>query len=149
MTTSTNNQDPDILTLTDSHSSITAEASHSGHASRSTSYDQEELEHVYPSPMDPKSPHHVSTFDEYKSLYNQSTSKTNEFWDSIARNNFYWKQPWTNVNSFNFDTSKGDVFIKWFENGQTNICYNALDRNVKELNRGDQVAFYWYGKEKI
>ena len=29
---------------------------------------------------------------------------------------------------------------------ETNICHNALDRNV-ELGHGDKVAFYWVGNE--
>ena len=30
--------------------------------------------------------------------------------------------------SWNFDVRKGPIFVKWFEGGTTNICYNALDR---------------------
>lgn len=42
----------------------------------------------------------------------------------------------------NFDLRSGSVFIKWFEQGETNICYNALDRHV-EAGHGDRIAFYW------
>ncbi|GIY81808.1 hypothetical protein CEXT_729241 [Caerostris extrusa] len=43
---------------------------------------------------------------------------------------------------YNFDIRKGPVFIKWFENAETNIAYNALDRNVKE-GLGDKIAYLW------
>lgn len=35
---------------------------------------------------------------------------------------------------------------QWFKGGQTNICYNALDRHV-EAGLGDKVAFYWEGND--
>ena len=43
--------------------------------------------------------------------------------------------------SSNFDSSKGKVFTKWFSGGETNICYNAVDRHV-EAGHGDQIALY-------
>ncbi|XP_074556930.1 acetyl-coenzyme A synthetase, chloroplastic/glyoxysomal-like [Curcuma longa] len=36
--------------------------------------------------------------------------------------------------------------MKWFKGGITNICYNALDRNI-EAGNGDKVALYWEGNE--
>ena len=33
---------------------------------------------------------------------------------------------------------KGPIKIEWFIGAETNICYNALDRHVKE-GRGDKV----------
>jgi len=44
--------------------------------------------------------------------------------------------------SYNFDLSKGDIFIKWMEGASTNISFNLLDKNVKSGN-GDKIAFYW------
>ena len=41
---------------------------------------------------------------------------------------------------------KGPVKIEWMVGAQTNICYNALDRNV-EAGHGDRVAFYWVGND--
>jgi len=42
---------------------------------------------------------------------------------------------------WSFDTSEGDTpYAKWFADGRTNICYNALDRHV-EAGHGDRVAF--------
>ena len=35
---------------------------------------------------------------------------------------------------------------QWFRGGKTNICYNAVDRNVESGN-GDKIAMYWEGNE--
>lgn len=35
---------------------------------------------------------------------------------------------------------------QWFKGANTNICYNALDRNV-EAGNGGKVAIYWEGNE--
>lgn len=37
-------------------------------------------------------------------------------------------------------------FLQWFKGGYTNVCYNALDKHVKE-GRGDQTAILWEGNE--
>lgn len=44
---------------------------------------------------------------------------------------------------YNFDVTKGEIFVKCMSGASTNICYNLLDRNVYEKNLGDKVAFYW------
>lgn len=36
--------------------------------------------------------------------------------------------------------------LQWFKGASTNICYNALDRNIK-AGLGDKVAIYWEGNE--
>lgn len=35
---------------------------------------------------------------------------------------------------------------QWFKGAKTNICYNAVDRNV-EAGNGDKIAMYWEGNE--
>ena len=39
--------------------------------------------------------------------------------------------------------STGEVSIKWFEDGITNVSYNCIDRHLEK--RGDQVAIIWEG----
>jgi acyl-coenzyme A synthetase/AMP-(fatty) acid ligase len=36
--------------------------------------------------------------------------------------------------------------LQWFKGGKTNICYNAVDRNV-EAGDGEKIAMYWEGNE--
>lgn len=45
---------------------------------------------------------------------------------------------------YNFDATKGSIYVKCMEGAKTNMCYNVVDRHVGERNLGDKVAFYWY-----
>ncbi|CAH1775279.1 unnamed protein product, partial [Owenia fusiformis] len=85
---------------------------------------------------------HVSSFEQYQELYDKSVNKPDEFWGEISKN-FFWKSPPTGeFLKFNFDVTKGPIFIEWMKGATTNICYNCLDRNVNN-GFGDKVAFYW------
>lgn len=66
-----------------------------------------------------------------------------QFWGEFAKE-FYWETPAMEDKffSYNFDLSKGDIFIRWMEGASTNISFNLLDKNVKSGN-GDKIAFYW------
>uniref|UniRef100_A0A8C6WLU5 Acetyl-coenzyme A synthetase n=1 Tax=Neogobius melanostomus TaxID=47308 RepID=A0A8C6WLU5_9GOBI len=69
------------------------------------------------------------------------------FWGDIAKD-FFWKSKHSgDFLSYNFDVTKGEIFVKFMEGATTNICYNLLDRNVHEKNLGNKVAFYWEGNE--
>ncbi|XP_008316317.1 acetyl-coenzyme A synthetase, cytoplasmic isoform X2 [Cynoglossus semilaevis] len=90
---------------------------------------------------------HVNTFEKYKELYLKSIQSPDEFWGDIAKD-FFWKTPHTGeLLEYNFDVTKGEIFIKFMEGASTNICYNLLDRNVHEKKLGNKVAFYWEGNE--
>ncbi len=39
----------------------------------------------------------------------------------------------------------GEVFIRWFEDGVTNVAYNCIDRHLD--SRGDRVAIIWEGDD--
>ncbi|NWR74495.1 ACSA protein, partial [Centropus unirufus] len=70
-----------------------------------------------------------------------------EFWGDIAKE-FYWKSQHTGpFLKYNFDVTKGKIFIEWMKGATTNVCYNVLDRNVNQKKLGDKVAFYWEGNE--
>ena len=59
---------------------------------------------------------------------------------------FHWNKEWTTLEKHNYDRSKGKVSIEWFLGGETNLCYNALDRHVAN-GKGSQVAFHWEGND--
>ncbi len=84
---------------------------------------------------------HIGNFEQYQQMYNESIQDPDGFWTRIAET-FHWQQKWDQVQNYSFD---GDVHIKWFVNGKTNIAYNALDRHLD--TRGDQVAIIWEGNE--
>lgn len=85
---------------------------------------------------------HISSMEQYRQMYERSISDPESFWGEIAQQ-FYWHKPWTRVRHYDFDQ---EISIQWFVGGQTNLCYNALDRQV-EQGRGNQIAFLWEGNE--
>ncbi|XP_075952973.1 acetyl-coenzyme A synthetase, cytoplasmic [Anarhichas minor] len=104
-------------------------------------------EDVFHGSEDLKKKAHIPSFDKYKELYLKSIEHPDEFWGDIAKD-FFWKTKHTGqFLDYNFDVTKGEIFIKFMEGASTNICYNVLDRNVHERQLGDKVAFYWEGNE--
>uniref|UniRef100_A0A673I568 Propionate--CoA ligase n=1 Tax=Sinocyclocheilus rhinocerous TaxID=307959 RepID=A0A673I568_9TELE len=90
---------------------------------------------------------HIPSFEKYKELYIRSVESPEEFWGDVAKD-FFWKTKYTGkFLDYNFDVTKGEIFVKCMEGATTNICYNVLDRNVHERKLGDKVAFYWLGNE--
>ncbi|KAJ7426816.1 Acetyl-coenzyme A synthetase, cytoplasmic [Willisornis vidua] len=90
---------------------------------------------------------HVPSLSHYQRLYQRSVEEPHEFWGDIAKE-FYWKTQHTGpFLKYNFDVTKGKIFVEWMKGATTNICYNLLDRNVNEKKLGDKVAFYWEGNE--
>jgi acetyl-CoA synthetase len=79
---------------------------------------------------------------KYKEMYAASINDPEKFWGEEARKRIHWMKPFTKVKNTSFD---GNVSIKWFEDGKTNISYNCVDRHLEK--RGDQVAIIWEGDE--
>ena len=87
---------------------------------------------------------HVKNMNEYDAMYRRSLDDPEGFWGDIAKE-FYWKEWYTGeFMKYNFNVSDGPISIKFMDGAKTNICYNALDRNVKDKQKGDRIAYYWY-----
>jgi len=84
---------------------------------------------------------HIKSFEQYQAMYRRSIEDPAGFWGEIAQE-FYWQQKWNKFCEWDFT---GNISIKYFIGGRTNICYNALDRHLDR--RGDQVAILWEGNE--
>nr|XP_020482111.2 acetyl-coenzyme A synthetase, cytoplasmic-like [Labrus bergylta] len=109
--------------------------------------DKAPKENVFHGSEDLKEEAHISSFEKYKELYLRSIENPDEFWGDIAKD-FFWKTKHTGpFLDYNFDVTKGEIFIKCMDGATTNICYNVLDRNVHERKLGDRVAFHWEGNE--
>ncbi|XP_026222686.1 acetyl-coenzyme A synthetase, cytoplasmic isoform X2 [Anabas testudineus] len=109
--------------------------------------DKAPKEDVFHGSGDLKREAHISSFEKYKDLYLKSVENPEEFWGDIAKD-FFWKTKHTGqFLDYNFDVTKGEIFVKCMGGASTNICYNLLDRNVHEKKLGDKVAFYWEGNE--
>ncbi|RME26277.1 MAG: acetyl-coenzyme A synthetase, partial [Deltaproteobacteria bacterium] len=84
----------------------------------------------------------IGSLDEYRKIYRRSLDDPEGFWSEMAEQ-FHWAEKWNKAASWDFG---GEVSIRFFEGGKTNVCYNALDRHV-EAGKGDRVAFYWEGND--
>ena len=72
----------------------------------------------------------------YDKIYDEARKNPEAFWDEKGKQ-IHWFKPYTTV----LDNSNPH-FPRWYPDGETNICYNALDKNVNE-GRGDQAAFHY------
>ncbi|PIN99445.1 hypothetical protein AB205_0002800 [Aquarana catesbeiana] len=86
---------------------------------------------------------HIPDFNIYQALYDKSIHHPQEFWTEVA-SDFYWKSPPSGkVLDYNFDLTKGNIFVEFMKGAKTNVCYNVLDRNVLEKNLGAKTAYFW------
>ncbi|MEO8385788.1 MAG: AMP-binding protein, partial [Betaproteobacteria bacterium] len=75
----------------------------------------------------------------YKQFYDRSIEQPDKFWTEQAAR-IDWAKPFSKVCDF----SK-PPFAKWFVGGETNLCYNAIDRHL--ATRADQNALVWVSSE--
>jgi propionyl-CoA synthetase len=75
----------------------------------------------------------------YKEFHRRSIEDREKFWDEEARL-VHWQRPYQKV----LDYSR-PPFARWFVGGETNLCYNAIDRHLAA--RGDQKALVWISTE--
>ncbi len=75
-------------------------------------------------------------------MYKESIENPREFWTKVA-STFEWRgTPLESATiAHNFDRTAGAISIQWFKGSQTNLAYNALDRQIAS-GRGDQVAMF-------
>ena len=73
---------------------------------------------------------------KYNEIYQKSIENREDFWKEISNNIFWYTKPTKILNSDN------PPFFKWFEDGVTNTCYNALDLHVDQGN-GEKLAIIY------
>ena len=74
--------------------------------------------------------------NNFNKIYENSIKNPEDFWQEIADDIFWFKKPNKILNK-----SKAP-FYKWFEDGVTNTCYNALDIHVDQ-GRGDKTCLIY------
>ncbi|MDC0163664.1 propionyl-CoA synthetase [Candidatus Pelagibacter sp.] len=72
----------------------------------------------------------------FKEIYQNSIKKPEEFWKNISNDMFWFKKPTKILNKSN------PPFYKWFEDGITNTCYNAIDVHIEE-GKGEKTALIY------
>jgi propionyl-CoA synthetase len=76
---------------------------------------------------------------KYQEVWERSIKDPEGYWGEAAEK-LYWKKKWTKV----LDKSK-EPFYRWFVGGETNLCYNAVDRHLPK--KADQPAIIWESPE--
>ena len=74
----------------------------------------------------------------YARRYADSIADPEAFWAAEGRR-LDWITPYTKVKNTSFQ--KGNVSIRWYEDGTLNVSANCIDRHL--LTRADQVAIIW------
>ena len=73
---------------------------------------------------------------KYQEVYQNSLKDPKKFWSEVANNIFWYKKPTKILNS------NTPPFYKWYEDGITNTCYNAVDLHVKN-GKGKKLAIIY------
>ncbi len=79
---------------------------------------------------------------KYQEMYAASVSDPETFWAEHGKR-IDWSTPFTKVKETSF--APGNISIKWFEDGKTNVAVNCIDRHLE--TRGDQTAIIWEGDD--
>ncbi len=76
----------------------------------------------------------IPSMQAYEALCAHAQRDYQGFWAEQAKRLITWKKPFTKV----LDESERP-FFKWFDDGELNVSYNCLDRNI-ERGLGDKTA---------
>lgn len=86
---------------------------------------------------------YLKSLDELEQVCQRAAQDLEGFWAEKAGELIDWYEEWDKVLEYSF---KGEIFVKWFINGQLNAAYNCLDRHVKSARR-NKTAFIWEGDD--
>ncbi len=78
--------------------------------------------------------------DKYQEMYKASVENPEAFWAEHGKR-LDWMTPFTKVKNTTF--AYPAVSVKWYEDGELNVCANCVDRHL--ATRGDQTAIIWEG----
>ena len=80
--------------------------------------------------------------EQYFELYRKSVDDNEGFWAEQA-SIVDWSKPFTKVKDVSY--AKEDLHIRWFYDGELNVCYNCVDRHLDD--KRDQTAILWEGDD--
>jgi acetyl-CoA synthetase len=96
---------------------------------------------VFPPKADTVKKARISGMEQYQALCAEAERDYEGYWSRLARESLHWKKPFTQV----LDESNAP-FYKWFADGQLNVSYNCLDRNLENGN-ADKTAIIFEGDD--
>ena len=76
---------------------------------------------------------------KFADIYHESITDREHFWAEQAKRIYWHKEPEQILDDSNLP------FAKWFVGGETNLCYNCVDRHLAD--RAEQDAFVWVSSE--
>jgi len=76
----------------------------------------------------------IKNAKDYHNNYSKAVENPEKFWAEIAKENFTWKHPWSQVLDWDFSIPK----VSWFEGAQLNITENCIDRHL--ANNANKTA---------
>lgn len=79
---------------------------------------------------------------DYKKLYKQSLTDSNNFWATQADKFITWYKKYDTIQHGDFKDLKQ---LSWFVGGKLNACFNCVDRHLPE--RAQQTAIIWEGDD--
>lgn len=77
---------------------------------------------------------------DYAPYYEAAMNDLEGYWAKVAREEVDWLRPFDRVLEWDYPNAR------WFVGGQTNICYNALDRHANGRRR-NKAALIWLGED--
>jgi len=80
------------------------------------------------------------TADDFDRLYKLSLDDPDAFWKAQSKRISWTREP-NRIANWSYDP----VSVKWFEDGELNICYNCVDRHLEA--HADRIALIWEGDE--
>src|SRR5690606_16523727 len=87
---------------------------------------REEMSELVPVPSDAAARALIDA-ETYKQMYQRSIDDPDGFWGEHGQR-IDWIKPFTRVKNTRFDYP--NVSIKWFEDGELNVCANCVDRHL-------------------
>ncbi len=93
----------------------------------------------FPPPAEFTALANISSEEQYQTMWNRAKDDPAGFWGDLARENLHWFKP--------FDKTLDGVMpnTKWFVGGETNACYNCVDRHLTTW-RKNKAAIIWEGE---
>ncbi len=79
----------------------------------------------------------ISGVDAYRALCAEAERDYEGFWARLAREHVAWSKPFTKV----LNDSQAP-FFKWFEDGELNVSYNCLERNLQNGNANKDAIIF-------
>ncbi len=99
----------------------------------------------FPPPKSIKQKAHISSFEQYKKMWEKSIKDPNGFWLEQTNVLHWFKKP-TKSLEYTWDTKNRKIQHSWFADGQLNVSYNCLDRHLGTPT-AKKVAILWQGEE--